>query len=671
MAARTQDIHPRKDPPRNESLAWVIPNATVFVSGGCIMVIELVAGRLIARHLGSSIYTWTSVIGVVLAGIAIGNYIGGRLADRSSSKRTLAVLFMLSAALSALISLMDQAVGGWLWLGRLAWPARVATHVGLVFFLPSAMLGTISPVVAKMALDLGYRTGQTIGSVYAWGVIGSIVGTFMTGFWLIAWFGTSAIVWGVSGVLALMAVLFAVRSWKPWAFSVGLAGLALVANAPWAWARRTSEALYLRVRTPEYVLYVDESQYSYIRITQMDKDRDTRAMHLDTLLHSQIEMAHPMRLFYGYERVCGAVTNRLSRGKPHVDTLTIGGGGYVFPRYLELSYPGSRTDVVEIDPAVTRAAQAAFGLPVDSSIRTFHEDGRVLLDRLVQRKEAGESIGLYDFIYLDVFDDVMVPPQLTTVEFARLVSELLAPEGVYLLNSIDILDQGLFLGSLVATMREVFPYVYVLTEGDPLTVSRKVQNTYIIAGAQQPLDLSELSRDCAPPCRIEVMPDVAIERILLRDGVRVLTDDYAPVEIMLASVVRAGGRKRAIEELADRHHERAMELCQAGKLEQAAVQLREALRIRPDSAAAMFDLGTVYYRQNQVDEALATYRQTTKIDPGKVNAWYMLGNCHALKADFAAAKRYYSRALELVPEHADALDALRKVSAAELQRNGG
>ena len=70
--------------------SWLVPNLTVFVSSLCIMVVELVAGRLIARHVGNSLYTWTSVIGIVLAGIATGNYIGGRLADRYRSREVLA-----------------------------------------------------------------------------------------------------------------------------------------------------------------------------------------------------------------------------------------------------------------------------------------------------------------------------------------------------------------------------------------------------------------------------------------------------------------------------------------------------------------------------------------------------------------------------------------------------
>ena len=82
----------------------LLPNATVFVSSFCVMVIELVAGRIIAGHLGSSLYTWTSVIGIVLAGLALGNYIGGRLADRYEVRRTLAILFIAASAAAITIS---------------------------------------------------------------------------------------------------------------------------------------------------------------------------------------------------------------------------------------------------------------------------------------------------------------------------------------------------------------------------------------------------------------------------------------------------------------------------------------------------------------------------------------------------------------------------------------
>src|SRR4030043_945853 len=110
-------------------LPLLIPSATVFLSSACIMVLELVAGRLIARHLGSSLYTWTSVIGVVLAGITIGNYLGGRIADRFEAGKALAVLFGASSAAGGVTLVANNIVGEWILLWQLSWPLRVFSHV--------------------------------------------------------------------------------------------------------------------------------------------------------------------------------------------------------------------------------------------------------------------------------------------------------------------------------------------------------------------------------------------------------------------------------------------------------------------------------------------------------------------------------------------------------------
>jgi MFS family permease len=64
------------------------------------MILELAAGRIVAPYVGVSLYTWTSIIGIVLAGISLGNYIGGRLADRWGSLRLLGMLFLLSGLTS-------------------------------------------------------------------------------------------------------------------------------------------------------------------------------------------------------------------------------------------------------------------------------------------------------------------------------------------------------------------------------------------------------------------------------------------------------------------------------------------------------------------------------------------------------------------------------------------
>jgi MFS family permease len=175
------------------------------------MVLELVAGRLVARHLGSSLYTWTSVIGVVLAGITIGNYIGGRIADRFQAGKSLSVLFGICSVASVCTVALNNLVGDWVLLWRMEWPLRVFSHVFLVFLVPSTALGMISPVVAKMALDKGLPKGRTVGDIYACGAAGSIAGTFLAGFYLIAAMGTASIIWAIGAFLLALAILYRPR----------------------------------------------------------------------------------------------------------------------------------------------------------------------------------------------------------------------------------------------------------------------------------------------------------------------------------------------------------------------------------------------------------------------------------------------------------------------------
>jgi predicted membrane-bound spermidine synthase len=151
----------------------------VLVASGCTLILELVAGRVLAPFVGVSIHTWTSIIGVVLAGISLGNYLGGVLADRAGPARMLAVL--LAAGGLASVAVLPLASG----LGALAprsYPLvfRIVLLTTLLFFLPSVLLGMVPPVAIKHALDDLAQAGKVVGRVYAASTVGSLVGTFLT-----------------------------------------------------------------------------------------------------------------------------------------------------------------------------------------------------------------------------------------------------------------------------------------------------------------------------------------------------------------------------------------------------------------------------------------------------------------------------------------------------------
>ena len=179
--------------------------AIAFIASGCTLVIELVAGRLLAPYIGVSLYTWTSVIGVILAGISIGNFLGGRLADRYPGPSVLGLTLVAASVTSfvtlGLVSVLPQFT---LWMSLVP---RILVLTTVIFFLPGCILGMITPLVVKQALtDLGHA-GGLVGRVYAISTAGSLVGVYLTGFVLIAHFGTRLIVVMVAAVLLLLGAL--------------------------------------------------------------------------------------------------------------------------------------------------------------------------------------------------------------------------------------------------------------------------------------------------------------------------------------------------------------------------------------------------------------------------------------------------------------------------------
>jgi MFS family permease len=292
-----------------------IPCATVFISSFCIMVLELVAGRIIARFLGSSLYTWTSVIGVVLAGITIGNYIGGRLADSFKPKRVLAILFAACAVACLVTVVSNNLIGNFTWLWQFNWPTRILLHVTAVFLLPSALLGTISPVVAKMALERGLPTGRTVGNIYAWGAAGSIAGTFAAGYYLIALMGTISIIWAVAAVMIIMALLYGASFWTVRAVAAILLGAALLAAGTGSWEKQTAIKVGLKEMPSGITIFEDETNYCYVAVRVAQDNPDKRAFIQDKLKHSEILLSEPNKLQYPYEQIMAAITHRFAAGE--------------------------------------------------------------------------------------------------------------------------------------------------------------------------------------------------------------------------------------------------------------------------------------------------------------------------------------------------------------------
>lgn len=491
------------------------PYAVVFLSNSCIMVLELVASRLIAPRLGVSLYTWTSVIGVILAGISIGNYLGGRLADRYASPFFLGVVLGLASLGSLSILALTNALSGSGLSDNLPLVLSVVAYISALFLLPSIVLGCVSPIVVKLSLTDLQRTGTTVGKIYAWSSVGSIVGTFATGFWLISWFGTRTVVLLVAGVQMLMAIWFLTDGRRGRAIATAAAAMVLFGG--------TVGLLYRGGDLERECLL--ETNYFCIKVhdKQVGDTNTVRELVLDRLVHSYSDLEDPTHLVYGYERTYAEVIRPMLPQRPDLSALFIGGGGYTFPRYLEALLPDSRLVVAEIDPGVTEVAHALLGLPRDTRTETHNLDARILL----ANHDMGER---FDLVFGDAFNDYSVPFHLTTLEFDRLVADLLRDDGMYLVNIIDGGRHGHFLRAYVRTLHQAFPHVAVIPSGAAWQES--MRTTFVIVASKQPVDLSHLPASEQPIAQEE------LEEYLAMEDPIILTDEYVPVDNLLAPVFR-------------------------------------------------------------------------------------------------------------------------------------
>lgn len=705
-----------------QSGLW-IPAAAVFVSNAVFMAIELAAIRIMAREFGTSIYTWTTAIGVVLAAVSAGNFIGGWLADRIAPRRLLASLFLLasvSGAGSLLLGMfcaraLDEVVP----LMTMSWPAQILMFSLAMLLLPCLLLGMVSPAAAAWRLHMGVGAGRAFGDVYAWGSAGSIVATFATGYLLIDLIGSRPLIAVGVLVLACAAVLLGQGRLAPTVWAAVAAALVVLPLLPQAGAVNASRGLGLRPAFRSDVVWEDESQYSYVAVSQDSHDPNLRNLVLDKLEHSKIDLRNPDDFKQEYEWIYQELFERFLPGGRPLHLFFIGGGGYVFPRHFAKHRPGGLYYVAEIDPAVTRAAQAGMGLGDPPGFPIFHGDARNAVEDLVRRKRAGERLPVFDAVIGDSFNDFSVPQHLVTLEFTQKIFELLSPEGLYVLNMIDMLEPGNFLGAVAQTVQEVFPFVYVFNGGSPPTV----RDTFVVVCAKQALNLGEVPRRLQErhAYRGGMLAPEVVALITAQTGHMVLTDDYAPTELLLMPVARSAGlglaqaylesaaskfargaregaiaaARRAVElapdwldsreylgdllavsgdlegavrewlEAAARTPEgprlrskAATELAKAGRSAEAMPLLEAALREKPSFAHIAVTLGVNAFQAGDAATARGWWELALRHAPEDVLALYNMGNLAAAEKRYDEAIAWWQRAVAVNPAHMDSLHNL-------------
>jgi spermidine synthase len=487
-----------------------------FFSGTAVLVIETIGVRILAPYLGAAYVVWVNIVGVILAALAAGYWVGGIAADRT--KKLLAPMFFFAAVAVSLIP-----------FGRYALPTlgehfgiRVGSFIAsILLFAPASMLlGMVTPYLVKLATEDPEHIGRYSGNIFAASTIGSIVATFTTGFFLIPYFSTTQILWGVATLLLALA-LFASLPIK--------AGKALLALLPMALLAAAS----LDPAASGRLIYEKDSQYYNIRVVERPAfGIQQRVMLLDGSAQSA-KLVGPSEsdngrrdgkseyLLFPYVKLSAQLIDAL---KPvPMKALAIGGGAYSLPEYLQSRHPASEVTVVEIDPAVADTANRFFLGPTAKSIRTVEADGRVFL--------RNASRGKYDLIYTDAYNGAYsVPWHLASREALADMRDALHDDGILVVNVASGL-QGVtsaFFRAFWKTCDGLFPQaaVFATNLGSP----DKPQNIIIIALKSKRIDIE---KDLAP------FETFRYRGAVVTADVPILTDEFAPTDSLIEPLVLA------------------------------------------------------------------------------------------------------------------------------------
>ena len=491
----------------------------VALASACGLIVEIVAGRMIAPYLGMSLYTWTAIISVVLAGFSVGHWIGGEFAGR---QRQLAIRLVgwslvLASVSTALSLILIRTVVPAIIAIDMSPVATVLSATFMLFFLPSLFVGIPSPVLTKLAVDdtPTADAGRTIGAFFAAGAIGIIIGTLAAGFLFIGWLGITATLLLVAALyVGLGALVFAMRS-------AGGLGETVIPTIVVVFSFAMVGLIGGRVQAFKEPCLVG-SNYYCIRVIDVSSSYGTpaRVMVLDHLGHGINLRDHPRSLVSPYVELQHALTELHLGDSNTFRAFFIGGGAYTLPRAWSSARADAEITVAEIDPEVPRTAKNRLWLGEPPNLTTVVADARVAL-----RKSRPNR---FDVIIGDAFHDIVIPSHLVTEEFFALVRSRLSERGLYLMNVVDSRRQPRLALSIFRTLQQSMPSVEVWVSNEP-----GARATLVLAGLPRPTQTAEVPAEMSPGVVFRRLSEAQLGELIAELQPMVLSDDHAPVDRLI------------------------------------------------------------------------------------------------------------------------------------------
>lgn len=512
--------------PLNPMPPAVLP-AAAFLAGAAIMIVEISGNRLIAPVYGNTIYTWTALIGVVLVAMSAGGYFGGRLADSNPRPAVVGTLLAAAGIATTLIPALATAVSGMVDATEMILGPLFLSSV--MFVIPGILLGAVSPYAVKLlsVTRADHAVGRSAGLISMMGALGSFLGTFATGFFLLSAFDIRHIIVATGITLCLISLPF----WLAGKTGGKIKTITLLVVAVVICA---AISLGLPPSTLPGTIFTKNTYYHLIRVVDSTQGgQHFRVLMLDSTDEGGINLDDDS-LPLPYQRYWEILAN--DNGFKPTRALFIGAGAFGMPRHFAARWESAAVDVAEIDPEVIKVGREFFNLDSAPRVIAHAADGRSFV--------RNQPDGSYDFIFGDAYNGVSyIPPHLVTTEFFGQVAGKLKPGGVYMMNVISALrgPSGELTSGVIGGLKAHFPYLAAFTVH---RANPDVRQNIILMASKQPLDRF-LKADATTPSSHGLgllanrVPDVLF--IPLVAAANPFTDHHNPIDRIIArSLLRDG-----------------------------------------------------------------------------------------------------------------------------------
>ena len=426
----------------------IYPYLVAFASGYVIMALELVGFRIFAPYFGNTIYVWGSLIGMVLLSLSAGYYLGGYLSEKYPFWKPVYMLLVIAIGYLVPINIFYPSILGFLNRGGIVIGSLIATFV--LFGPPLILVSALAPLMIKLTAKDGV-VGLSVGKIYTISTIGSLVGTFLTSFWLVPSFGSfkAFIVTNTFLFLILILGLFFSKKKYLLLFPFFLPLYLIDTNSYLSRGFESTSGKF----PGDKLVYIAESPYNLVYISKFN---DAYTLHLNQWGRHSYYVKGGVE--YSLESVSYREFLRLFPELNKASTILILGlgGGTSMREYLKVN-PFAKIDAVEIDPKVIEASKIFFNLEESGNVKIFEEDARPFLHR---------KSGKYDFIEIDTYQgNYYIPFYLATFEFFKILNEKLTEKGIFAMNVVSQKSEGkkdYVADAIENTMKRVFPSVFSL-----------------------------------------------------------------------------------------------------------------------------------------------------------------------------------------------------------------